>query len=343
MDGEASRGLFVGVEAKVDFLRQADVYPEPTGVVEVIETHMAWVFLTTQHAYKLKKPVHRTDIDFRTVAARRADSEAEVRLNRRLAPAVYLGTVPLTLDARGQLHLDGPGDAVDWLVQMQRLPAEQMLDRRIEEGDVPEASLRRAAEKLARFYATAPPAEGDPAAYRSRLAERLQAMQRALDASTYRVPMPLARDVVGTLQAFLQREVALLGDRVRAGRIIEAHGDLQPEHICLTPDPKIFDCLEFSRELRILDTASELSFFAMECDRLGAPWIGTFFFRTYAGVTGDRPPGRLRAFYRGFWACGRAYLAVQHTRRPDEADPSQWSRQARQYLQQAEAYAQDLR
>jgi aminoglycoside phosphotransferase family enzyme len=124
---------------RVAFLSCPETYPDPPERVEPIETHMAWVFLSEQHAWKLKKPVRTRSLDFSTVEARRRDCLLEVELNQRLAPGVYQGIVPLTVDASGRLHLasgsDGPqGAVVDWLVQMRRLPRALMLDARIAAG-----------------------------------------------------------------------------------------------------------------------------------------------------------------------------------------------------------------
>jgi hypothetical protein len=113
------------------------------------------VFLTDRHVYKLKKPLRGQGFDFTTPAARRRNAEAEVRLNRRLAAAVYLGVVPLTLDRGGNLAIGGKGCAVDWLVKMIRLPASRMLDNRLARGDLCHADINALADRLARFYATA--------------------------------------------------------------------------------------------------------------------------------------------------------------------------------------------
>ena len=115
-------------EARIAFLRQPQTYPEKPARVETIETHMSWVFLTPQHAFKLKKPVRYDYLDFSTLAARRKSCEEERRLNRRLAPGVYLDVIPLVLGSDGAMHLGGPGEILDWLVMMRRLPAPRMLD-----------------------------------------------------------------------------------------------------------------------------------------------------------------------------------------------------------------------
>ncbi|MGB3777731.1 MAG: hypothetical protein WA960_05190 [Tunicatimonas sp.] len=119
------------LEEKVYFLSQSTPYPKPTKQVVTKETHMSWVFLTDRHVYKLKKPVKYDFLDYSTLSARRFYCKEEVRLNRRLAEPVYLGTVPLTVNGSAWLQLGGKGTVIDWLVKMQRLPNENMLDEAI--------------------------------------------------------------------------------------------------------------------------------------------------------------------------------------------------------------------
>ena len=143
--------LDVPLITKVDFLSKASNYPDRPSGVEAIETHMSWVFLTKHHAYKLKKPARLDFVDYRTIEARRRFCEAEVTLNQRLAPGVYLGRVPLALNEDDHLGLHGNGVVVDWLVQMQRLPLERRLDAHIAAGHVDRQCL---ADALARLIAT---------------------------------------------------------------------------------------------------------------------------------------------------------------------------------------------
>lgn len=116
------------IEAKVEFLKRPDIYPDKPRQVEAVETYMSWVFLTDNYACKLKKPVRYEFLDFSTVDARHQDCDEEIRLNRRLARNVYIGAVPLTADAAGNMRLGEDRTAIDWLVKMRRLPVEKMLD-----------------------------------------------------------------------------------------------------------------------------------------------------------------------------------------------------------------------
>ncbi len=330
------------LETKVALLRQPDTYPDKPDHVGTVETHMSWVFLTDRYAYKLKKPVHYDMLDFSTLALRQQDCEEEVRLNRRLAPDVYLGTVPLTVDSSGTMHLGEDGEVVEWLVKMRRLPTERMLDHAIQHGNVDAADIHNVALKLSRFYQKLPPVEVSGEQYRNEFEKTIELNQRELLTPEYELPQGLVRKVHDDQRDFLVRESGLFDSRVAAKKIVEGHGDLRAEHICLEPDPVIIDCLEFYRQFRITDPADELSFLAMECERLGSPIIGTQLFRTYEHVTHDQPPARLISFYKAYRACIRARLAVWHTRDGEKQDWPKWQDRAIEYLRLVETYSAQL-
>ncbi len=144
---------------KVDFLRQPGSYPEGTSRVDVIETHMSFVFLLDRYVYKLKKPIRFKLLNLVTLEDRRRNCQAEVRLNRRLAPDVYIGVVPLGRDERGAFRLGTEANITDWLVKMKRLPASSMLDAVIEAGTLRRDDVERLGRALAAFYRSAPAVE----------------------------------------------------------------------------------------------------------------------------------------------------------------------------------------
>ncbi len=330
------------LEERVQALCDPDTYPEEhPRSIETRETHMSWVFLTETHAYKLKKPVRDALRDLVTAERRRESCALEVELNRPLAPGVYRGVVALMRDAEGRLRLgeetgQGRQDAVvDWLVAMRRLPEHRMLDRAIEEGTADTGALLRVAERLVAFYRETVRAEWTPEAYRKRLAEDLEKSHREIAELLPSGPPP--RDLARAQHAFIEREATLLGERVESGRIVEAHGDLRPEHVCLEPDPVIIDRLELARRLRLLDTVSELAFLCLECERLGDARVGRLFRRVYGARTDDRPPDRLWHFYRSLHACTRAALALGHLRDDEVRDREKWVARAEDYVDRAHA------
>lgn len=329
-------------EAKVGQLRRPATYPDAPDRVDVVETHMSWVFLTDRYAYKMKKPVRYDFLDFSTLELRQRDCEEEVRLNRRLAPDVYLGTVPLTQDTRGNIHLGGEGEAIEWLVKMRRLPVERMLDNMILQHSVQETDVRKLATLLIGFYQGRRPAELSGDQYRAEFRNAMELNLRELSVPVYALPRRLIEQLHDAQWTFISREAGLFDARAEAGRIVEGHGDLRPEHICLTPEPMIIDCLEFNRRLRIVDPVDELAFLAMECERLGALRIGDQLLNAYAQATHDQPAESLVCFYKIFRACLRARFAIGHVRELEIKDWPKWRHSAEEYLHLADGYREQL-
>jgi aminoglycoside phosphotransferase family enzyme len=324
--------------AKVEFLARPAAYPERPAQVEAVETHMSWVFLADGWVYKLKKPVRYDFLDFSTLAARRRCCEEEVRLNRRLAPEVYLGTVVLALGPRGELGLDGAGEVVDWLVKMRRLPAARSLPAVVAGGALRSADLTALGSRLADFYRRCPPADLAPADYLRRQRADVEANRRELAAPGSGLPPALVGGLAAAQVVFLERHAELVGDRVRAGRVVEGHGDLRPEHVfLLETGPVVIDCIEFNREFRMVDWADELAYLGMECARLGARAAGERVLDVCAEALGDRPAAELLRFYAGRRACLRAKICLWHSADPGVADPEGWRRRAREYLELAES------
>jgi aminoglycoside phosphotransferase family enzyme len=339
----------IGVERKIEALRRAEIYARDVHALEVRESHMSWVFLTERFAYKMKKPVKWDRLDFSTLALRRMQCENEVILNRRLAPAVYRGLVRMTCDEKGRFHLGGRSEVVEWLVRMVRLPTERKLERLVEQRRVHEHDLISAMELLTRFYRSAPSVHMPGTDYRMRLTQEIESITAKLLSAHAYLPCDSVRKAAAPLQAFVERKSALL--EARAGRVIDAHGDLRPQHIYVGADPAIIDCLEFDRDLRLREPLDELSFLRLECDRLGDPRPGDLFIARYREALGDPAPAALVRFYAAFRAYERAKLAMSHLIDSEAAglapaDPAyttKWRERALAYLRLAGAYARGSR
>lgn len=304
---------------------------------------MSWVFLAGERAYKLKKPVKYPFLDFSTLSAREADCREEDRLNRRLAPDVYLGVIPLALGADGGLVLGGKGEPVDWLVMMRRLPADRMLDQAIANGTVAQSQIGEVANVLARFYHDLDPADVTPEEYVAHFAREQEKNRSLLTDERFDLPGTALNAVLSRIEAVLTDEPDLLTRRARDGRIVDGHGDLRPEHVCLSEPPVIIDCLEFNKNFRLVDPFDELAFLGMECERMGFPWIGEMLISRCAEELGDRPSERLLAFYAAYRACLRARLALAHLLEPDPRTPEKWLPLSRTYLAIAERACVTLR
>jgi uncharacterized protein len=320
---------------KVAFLRRGEVYPEPVANVVTVETHMSWVFLAGEKAYKLKKPVKFPYLDFSTLARREAACRAELRLNLRLAPDVYLGVAPLRQSRHG-LSLGGDGRIVDWLVVMRQLDEEHMLLRQIETRTVDPAQLDRLAGILLQFYRRTKRVFVAPEVCLSEWRRSLAYNRHVLLSPKFDFPSGLVWRIDRIQRRFLADRSQLLLDRVRAGHVVDGHGDLRPEHIWLGPSPQIIDCLEFNASLRAVDPADELAFLSLECERLGARWVGDRIAKRVRRGLQDGISEDFFHFYRCHRATLRARLAIAHLLEPNPRTPEKWPMVARAYLHIAE-------
>jgi aminoglycoside phosphotransferase family enzyme len=325
------------LRAKINWLSRPEAYPDNPLAVEAIETHFAWIFLAGRFAYKMKKPLKFRELDLTTLATRRANCELEVALNRRLAPTVYLGAVPL-YGFGTRLSLARRGTPVEWLVKMHRLPRERALDRLAATGRVADSQLRALLEQLARFYSTAVRAPWDGRAYRQAITHEVERTARELSGPTLGLDAMRVDRIAGELLRRLAAQAPALHDRVADGRVVDAHGDLRPEHVFLLPEPQVIDCLEFSAELRLLDSAAEIAFLALECQRLGQPELGRRVLAHYREYSHDGCDPELLELYRAWRAVVRAKVAAWHLEDRLSADArAYWRNRANWYLEAAAA------
>jgi aminoglycoside phosphotransferase family enzyme len=301
------------------------------------ETHMSWVFLTEDLVFKLKKPVTFSYLDFSTLAAREAACREELRLNQDLAPEVYLRLARLTREGNGSLMLDGQGEILDWLVVMARLPNALMLDARIAAKAVTKRDIEALATTLMRFYTrVAPAAACSPDDYVARFQAQLALDRAVLTDSRLSFDHSRALMVLERLQSCLEALGPALQARAETGRLVEGHGDLRPEHICLGETIRIIDRLEFNRELRIVDPFDELAFLGLECAMLTAAWIGPFLIEHARKALQAPPPDQLVSLYAALRASLRARLSLAHLYDAAPRKPETWAPRAMRYLGEIE-------
>jgi aminoglycoside phosphotransferase family enzyme len=338
----------------VSFLQSPDAW-RVLGIdgdrVEVVQTRRSWVFLAGDRVLKLKKPVRERLLDFSTPALRAQACREELRVNRRLAPGVYLGLVALHHTATGwRLDPEGRNGADDWAVLMRRLPRQRMLDHLLATGAAGPAQAAALARRLAAFWRAAPRAPAHAAGLPARLEQELQLSLELL--CDPRWALPDARPVLQRCARALRAGAPRVAQRVAAARIVEGHGDLRPEHVCLPkrPAPRgawptrplVIDALEFDPALRAVDPFDELAYLALECRRLGAPGFGLRVLARCARLLGDHPPHALLRVYTGHRALLRARLAVSHLLEPAVREPARWRPLAAWYLRCAEAALRPL-
>jgi aminoglycoside phosphotransferase family enzyme/predicted kinase len=313
--------------------------PKPAANVTLIETHISYVFLAGEWVYKCKKPVRFAFLDYSTLELRRHACAEEVRLNRRLAPAIYLGVEPVTADADGVWTVGGAGSVADWCVVMKRLPDERMLHQRIAAATADKTDMERLLDVLLPFYDVADRGPDiDEEATTERLAGHIRENFATLETCDHGLPRSLVQRVRSAQMQFVQLNAELFRRRIAAGFIREGHGDLRPEHVCLLEPPVVFDCVEFSRELRSADIVSELAFLAMECDFLGAPSLGAALLAGYRRRSGDAAPEDLVSFYQSYRACIRAKVDLLRASQQTEDAAVRSRQRGRRYLQLASGY-----
>lgn len=230
--------------------------------VERIETHAAIILLSGDRAYKLKKPVAFSFLDFRTLEARRAALENELRLNRRTAPELYQAVVPVA-EAAGGLVIDGAGEPIEWLLVMQRFPETARLDHVADRGELTRRLVAALARSIVAFHEALEPLDaGGSEAMREVIDGNAEDLRRSVPRVFEAEPV---EDLVAATAAELDRQAGLLDRRRAEGLVRHCHGDLHLENIVLLGDrPVLFDCIEFNDDFARIDLLYDLAFLLMD-------------------------------------------------------------------------------
>jgi aminoglycoside phosphotransferase family enzyme/predicted kinase len=293
-------------------LMHAHAYPHPVRTIEHLETHISDVFLTGDYAYKLKKPLNLGFLDFSTLARRRFCCEEELRLNRRLAPELYLAIVPITGTASNS-RIGGSGTIIDYAVQMRQFDQAGMLERLAADGKLTAAAVDAIADQVAEFHAGLSPAplETDYGTAAQIIAPMLQNFEQLQPL----VESDAEREALGKLREWAQSRHDELADlfemRRRGGFVRECHGDLHLGNIVLVDGRvRIFDCIEFNPQLRWIDVVNEAAFLAMDLIQRGYFGLAYRFLNRYLEHTGDYAGVRLLRYYMVYRALVRAKVAA---------------------------------
>ena len=306
--------------------------------VERLETHISWVFLVGERVFKLKKPVSLGFLDFSTLEKRKRACDAEISLNRRLAPDVYRGVVPITRGADERLRIGGAGEVIEWAVEMVRLPDSERADVRLTHGALGAADIARIAECLAAFHASAPVNEattafGAPDKIAINVRENFE--QTRASVGQYLAPSQAAEIERWQLE-FLERNAHLFADRMRRGRVRDGHGDLRLEHTYLRSNERVtvIDCIEFNDRFRYADVCADLAFLSMDLEWHGRVDLAEQLLALYARAANDYDLFALADFYEGYRAYVRAKISAMVA--DDEAAPpavrERAGRDARRYF-----------
>jgi aminoglycoside phosphotransferase family enzyme/predicted kinase len=296
-----------GLPPPIAALLDPGTYPTRPSSIELVQTHISYVFLAGADVYKVKKAVRFAFLDFSTLERRRHFCHEEVRLNARLAGDTYLGVVAIRPTAAGfALAPEDAGDAVEYAVHMRRLPAERMLPALLARREATPGLIEAIADKLAAFHAAADAGPevargGDPGVI-AELLERDFSEVDAFHGTTISADDDAA--IRRFCREFLARHDGLLRRRQAEGRIRDGHGDLHADHICCVDGLVVFDCIEFNPAFRHHDVAAEIAFLSMDLEYRGRPDFAAHLVARYAERTADGDLAGLIPFY----ACQRAYI-----------------------------------
>lgn len=331
----------------VEFLATPAAYPgDPSAAagVEHVQTHLSHVFLTGERVYKLHKAVRFGFVDFSTRSLRSEDSLRELRLNRRLAPDVYLGVACVAREG-GALRLGALAEELSELgaaggehcVAMRRLPGGRDALSLLERGALREAHVDAIAASIADFHARnglGAPAPFPAAAWRARVAEPVrESFGEIARTDAFRAR---ANEALSRARELLARRADRFEARRAAGRIVDGHGDLHLAHVWFERDaapPLVIDCLEFRDDYRQIDAASEVAFLAMDLEHRGRRDLGERFLRRYAEASDDFDLYGVLELFTAYRAAVRAKVACLAAR--DEAVPEAQRAAA---LESADAY-----
>jgi uncharacterized protein len=271
--------------AVIAFLERGESYGRPDAAPRRIDTHISIVFLVGDRVYKLKRAVQFSFVDYRDLAARARFCRAEFELNRRTAPALYLGVCAISRDETGALRWGEEGTVLDWVVEMRRFDESDLFDRMARAGRLDAALMRELADAIAAFHDAAEPAPdfGGAASMRALIDDN----HRYLEAGAPPLPRAAVEDLRASSLAALGRVGAQLDRRRDAGQVRRCHGDLHLRNICLFAGaPTLFDCIEFSDEIACIDVLYDIAFLLMDLEHRGLRPLASAVFNRYL----DRAP-----------------------------------------------------
>lgn len=332
----------------VQFLLRPESYAHPVDRVELVQTHISYVFLAGDFVYKFKKPVNFGFLDFSDLAKRQFYCEQELLLNRRLCPNIYLGLVQIQQESESFSLISsddaqGAGAAIEYGVQMRRMPEERMMLNLIRTGTLKKSHIEALVAVLVPFYQNAAGGSGidnfgKAEAVAVNVLENFDQTrdfigQGALSQAQFEAISSYARGVLADTSRFQKR--------IDAGRIRDCHGDLYSANICLAEKPYIYDCIEFNQRFRYCDVASDVAFLAMDLDYHGLETLSQHFIEHFVTASEDAALADMLDFYK----CYRAYvrgkigLFTASDKGVDEGLRRQSLENAARYFKLAEQYA----
>jgi aminoglycoside phosphotransferase family enzyme len=327
----------------VEALMKPEAYDEDPGQIELIQTHISFVFLTRNFVYKVKKAVDLGFLDFTTLKKRRFFCEKELELNRRLCAGMYLEVVPI--NRANAIKIKGEGETIEYAVKMKRMPQESMMSKLLEENKVDTKLINRIAKIITEFHSKAETnrriSEFGSLAIETNWKENFEQTEEFVGKTISMKDFKLIRERV---EAFMKRNVPVFEKRTAEGRIRDCHGDIHSGNIFVTDGIYIFDAIEFNERIRYTDVAADVAFLAMDLDFRGRADLSNFFVEKYVEYSDDQELMRFLPFYKCYRAYVRGKVTSFKLKDPNvgEEEKSEAMKEAEAYFKLAATYAKTL-
>ncbi len=288
----------------VEALMKPEAYDEEVGQIELVQTHISFVFLAKNFVYKVKKAVDLGFLDFTTLEKRRIFCEKELELNRRLCGDMYMEVVPI--NKSDIIKIKGKGETIEYAVKMKKMPQEKMMNKLLEENKVDSKIIDRIAKIIAEFHSKAETNRrisefGSLAIIETNWNENFEQTREFVGKTIGMEDFDLISEGI---DGFMNRNVPLFEKRVKEGRVRDCHGDIHSGNIFVTDRIYIFDAIEFNERFRYSDVASDIAFLAMDLDFKERADLSNFLIERYIKYSGDQELTKLLPFYK----CYRAYV-----------------------------------
>lgn len=330
-------------DSLIQALQNPKFYPHETANIQVIQTHISWVILTGDYAYKIKKPVNFGFLDFESLEARQHFCQEELRLNQRMTEGLYLEVLPIT-GSPAQPELNGSGPVIEYALKMRQFPQSQLLSQLQQRGELTASHIDGLAEQISSFHLHAPQVPGEhelcsAAAVMAPVRQNFEQIRPLLEHSE-------DLQQLDALQAWaedsFQRLQPLLEQRARNGSIRECHGDIHLNNATLL-DGKVvlFDCIEFNEPFRFIDIANDAAFLAMDLEDRGMHALANRFINSWIEQTNEYQAMPLLGFYKAYRAMVRAKVNLfRLSADTSSAERADIMATYRSYANLAESYCQ---
>jgi aminoglycoside phosphotransferase family enzyme len=285
-------------------LLKPEAYPEDPGKIELIQTHISFVFLTKNFVYKVKKEVNFGFLDFSTLEKRRFFCEKELELNRRLCPDMYLEVAPINKSKI--IKIKGGGETVEYALKMKRMPQEKIMTRLLKENKVNDKTIDELARIIAQFHSKAQTSReineyGSLKIVKTNWDENFAQTLKFINQTISQAKFQL---IEAKVNGFMEKNKPLFESRIKDSKIRDCHGDIHSGNIFITDKIYIFDAIEFNDRFRYSDVASDVAFLAMDLDFQQRPDLSAYLIDRYIAYSKDQQLTMILPFYK----CYRAYV-----------------------------------